>query len=97
MGCKWRLNHNKINKYIIEEVSLGGKGKRKDRETWKSKSEEKVVGFSSGSLFTARKCEAVTQGENKGDRPSIEEDNLGSWYHQRLRKSNCKRITDTFM
>ena len=35
--------------------------KRKDRETWKSRSEEKVVGFSSASPFPARKQETVTQ------------------------------------
>ena len=40
---------------------LGGQGKRKDRKTWKRRSEEKVVGFSSASLFPARKWEAVTQ------------------------------------
>ena len=34
--------------------------KRKDRKTQKSRSEEKVVDFSSASLFTARKQEAVT-------------------------------------
>ena len=36
--------------------------KRKDRETRKSRSEEKVVGFSSTSLFPTRKQETVTQG-----------------------------------
>ena len=34
----------------------------KDRKTRKSRSEEKVVGFSSVSLFPAKKREAVTQG-----------------------------------
>ena len=33
--------------------------KGKDMKTWKSRSEEKVVGFTSGSLFPARKREAV--------------------------------------
>ena len=34
----------------------------KDMKTEKSRSEEKVVGFSLASLFSARKWEAVTQG-----------------------------------
>ena len=37
---------------------LGGQEKRKDRK----RSEEKVFGFSSASLFPTRKQEAVTQG-----------------------------------
>ena len=41
---------------------LGGKEKRKDRKTQKTRIEEKVVGFSSASLFLARKWEAVMQG-----------------------------------
>ena len=41
----------------------GGQEKRKERKIWKSRSEEKVVGFSSPSLFSARKEEAVTQGK----------------------------------
>ena len=40
-----------------------GGSEGKDRKTWKSRSEVKVVGFSSGSLFSTRKWEAVTQGE----------------------------------
>ena len=40
----------------------GVKEKRKERKTQKSSSEEKVVSFSSASLFLARKGEAVTQG-----------------------------------
>ena len=47
-------------------ISLGGEEKRKDRKTWKSRSEEKVVGFSSASLFSAVKWEAVTQGGTRG-------------------------------
>ena len=43
-------------------ISLGVQEKRKDRKTQKSRSEEKVVGFSSASLFPARKREAVAQG-----------------------------------
>ena len=41
---------------------MGVQGKRKDRKIQKSRSEEKVVGFSSTSLFHTRKQEAVTQG-----------------------------------
>ena len=33
------------------------------RKTWRSKSEEKVVGFSSASLFLSRKREAITREE----------------------------------
>ena len=36
--------------------------KRKDRKTRKIRSEEKGVGFSSASVFSARKGEAFTQG-----------------------------------
>ena len=39
----------------------GGQEMRKDRKTRKSR-EEKMVGFSSASLFPARKREAVSQG-----------------------------------
>ena len=42
--------------------SKGFGEKRKDRETRKSRNEEKVVSFSSASLFPARKRGAVTQG-----------------------------------
>ena len=41
---------------------MGVQDKRKDRKTRKSRSEEKVVSFSSASLFPAKKWEAVTQG-----------------------------------
>ena len=46
---------------------LRGQEKRKDRKTQKSRSEGKVVGFSSASLFPARKWEAVIQCETRGD------------------------------
>ena len=39
-----------------------GSRERKDTKEWRSRSEEKVVGFSSASLFYAGKREAVTQG-----------------------------------
>ena len=43
-------------------IAGGGQEKRKDRKTRKSRSEEKMVGFISASLFPTRKWEAVTQG-----------------------------------
>ena len=39
----------------------GGQEKRKDRQTLKSRSEEKVAGFISAFLFRARRREAVTR------------------------------------
>ena len=41
-------------------ISLGGQEKRKGKKTRKSRSEEKVAGFISVSLFPARKREGVT-------------------------------------
>ena len=43
-------------------ISWGVQEKRKERKTQKSRSEEKVVGFSSASLFPTRKWKPVTQG-----------------------------------
>ena len=65
-------------------ISLGSQEKRKDRKTQKSKSEEKVVGFSSASLFPAKNREAVTPGGTGDDRSPNAEENPGSWFHQRL-------------
>ena len=48
---------------------MGGQEKRNDRKTKRCRSEEKVDGFSSASLFPARKREVVTQGGNNGDKP----------------------------
>ena len=45
---------------------LDGQKKRKDKKTWKSRSKEKLVGFSSTSLFPTRKQETVTQGGKRG-------------------------------
>ena len=42
---------------------LGVQEKRKDKETRKRRSEEKVMGFSSASPFLARKQEAITRVE----------------------------------
>ena len=44
----------------------GGGENSKDRKTLKSRSEEKVVGFSSGSLFPLKKRESVIQGGTRG-------------------------------
>ena len=41
--------------------------KRKDRKIWKSRSEEKLMTFSSVSLLPTRKREAVSQGGTPGD------------------------------
>ena len=43
-----------------------GQKKRKDWKTGKNRSEKKVVGYSSASLFLARKWETVTQGGTGG-------------------------------
>ena len=51
-----------IKDYLQQEALIGGQEKRKDRKTQKSRNEEKVEGFSSASLFPARKWEALTQG-----------------------------------
>ena len=42
-------------------ISLGGYEKRKKKKTRKNRKEVKVADFSSASLFTARKLDAVTQ------------------------------------
>ena len=47
---------------LKDNISLGSQEKRKDRKTRKSRSEEKVLGFSSASVFPARKRDAVTEG-----------------------------------
>ena len=60
-------------------MSLGCLEKRKDRKARKSRSERKVVGFSSASLFLIRKWEAVPRMEPE-DRSADAEDNPGSWY-----------------
>ena len=60
----WRVTPvGSIQRYYI---SLGGQEKKKDRKTRKGRSEEKVVGFSSASLFPTRKWESVTQGGTRG-------------------------------
>ena len=78
-------------------MSLGGQEKRKDRKIWKSRSEEKVVGFSSASLFPRRKWEAVTQGGTRGDRPPDAEENPGSRYCQRLEGQTIPRAYSRYI
>ena len=46
-------------------ILVEGEEKRKERKTWK-RSEKKVMGFSSASLFPSRKQEGVTQGRTRG-------------------------------
>ena len=65
---------------------MEGKEKRKDRNIRKSRSEEKVVGFSLASLFPARNGRQSSRVEplNQGDRPTDVEENPRSQYRQRL-------------
>ena len=60
------LGSNPIEAALKGIISLGGLEKRKDRKKLKSRSEEKVVGFSSASLFSTRKREVVTLGGTRG-------------------------------
>ena len=77
-------------------LSLGSQ-KRKERKTRKSRSEEKVVSYSSVSLFLARKMEAVTQDRTRGIEHPTRRKTQGanivkSWENKRDRGS----ISDTF-
>ena len=74
------MNDNN-NIYIIKELTqhatlkgtilLGGQETRKARKSQKSRSEEKLEGFSSAFLFPARIREAVTRVETTGiDHPT---------------------------
>ena len=47
---------------LLEVLYRWGSGEEDEMKTRKSRREEKVVGFSSASLFPARKQEAITQG-----------------------------------
>ena len=60
---------------------VGGQEKREDRKTGKNRSEEKVVGVTSASLFAAKEREAVSQGGIMG---IDAEEEPGSRYRQRL-------------
>ena len=55
----WRSNPSRQHSNVLY---CWGQNRRKDRKTQQSKSGEKVVGFSSASLFPAMKGEAVTHG-----------------------------------
>ena len=73
-----------------------GAQKRKDRKTKKSRSEEKVVGFSSAFLFPARKWEAVTQSGTRG-RDYLARRTQGASIVKGLEdKQDRGRIPDTF-
>ena len=65
-------------------ISLRGQEKRRDKKSRKSRSEEKVVSFSSASIFPSRKWEANFRGGPTGDRPPYAEDNPGRLYRQML-------------
>ena len=68
----------------------------KDRKTRKSRSEEKVVGFSSAFLFPARKQESHPEW-NQGDKPPDAEENPGSGIVKSWEdKQDRGRIPDTF-
>ena len=52
-------NSNELWEFVSLGRSPGDQEKRKDRKTLKSGSEEKVIGFSSASVFPIKKWEAV--------------------------------------
>ena len=58
--------------------------KRKERKTRKRRNEEKVVGFSSASIFPARKWVVGPTVEPTGDRTSDAAENPGRRYRQML-------------
>ena len=76
---------------------LGSQEKRKGRKTRKSRHEEKVVGFSSVTLFPARKLEAVIQGGTRGighpTRRKTQGDGIVKGWED---KRDLGRIPDTF-
>ena len=85
--CYWGVTPTgSTQKHDIAAAS----GLRKDWETRKSRSKEKVVDFSSTSPFPARKREADPRVVSTGDRQPYAEDNPGSRYRDR------GRIPDTF-
>ena len=55
-----KCNPSKQHSKVLYRCGVRGKGKA--QKTRKSRSKEKVVGFSSASLFPERKREAVNQG-----------------------------------
>ena len=69
----------------------GVQEKRKERKTQR-RSEEKVVGFRSDSLFLSRKREAVTQGVTKGiDHPMRRRSKTAGAFHIHSRKTKITR------
>ena len=64
-----------------DTISLGCQKKRKDRKSWKGRSEEKVVSFSS-SPIPRKEMGARHPGWNQGDRSLDAEENPGSRYRQ---------------
>ena len=87
---------------------MGGQEKRKDSKLRKKKSEEKVVGFSSASLFPTRKREAVPHNEAGSSHPGWNYETKGINYLMRRKtqeagivkywedKRDRERIPDTF-
>ena len=68
---------------------LEGQEKRKDMQTRKSRSKEKVVDFSSASLFPARKQEAVVELVSSKDARTSE--TVGT-FHIQSRKARITRV-----
>ena len=75
-------------------IYWGGGRKRKDKKTWKSRSEEKVVGLNSASLFPARKRKAIAQGGTikQQDRPPDGEENPGRLGEQAKMRAHFRYI-----
>ena len=69
------LLRSNSSRQLKGSISLGGQEKSKGRKTRKSRSEKKVVSFSSASLFSARKRGAVTRA------------GIRVIYHQKWRKT----------
>ena len=75
----------------------GDEEKMKDGKTRKSRSEEKVVGFSSTSLFLARKRKAVTHGAIRViDYPTRKKTQGAGFVKGWEDKRDHGRISDTF-
>ena len=66
----------------------GGRQKKRKDEKILKKRAEKVMGFSSASIFPERKLE---KGGNYDDKPPDAENNPGSRYCQRLRRKGKPR------
>ena len=70
--------------------------RREKRKKQKSRSEEKMVGFSSPSLFTARKWEPVTQDGTRGIDYLMQRTQGASITKGWEDKQNCQYLQDTF-